>query len=85
MHPNPFNPCTTVVLELDRDRHVQLRIYDLAGRPVVTLVDGVQPAGTHHMTWNGGDDRGRTVPTGGYVAQLVSEGRKESRTVSLIR
>jgi hypothetical protein len=85
VRPNPFNPRTTVALDLDRERHVELRIFDLAGRAVTTLIDGVRPAGTHHVTWNGCDDHGLAVPSGGYVIQLVSEGNQESRTVSLIR
>ncbi len=85
VYPNPFNPRTTVALDLDRERHVLLRVFDLAGKPVATLIDGVRPAGPLYATWTGGDDAGRALPSGGYVVQLVSEGDKETRTVSLIR
>lgn len=83
--PNPFNPRTTIVLELDRERRVQLRVFDLAGHAVATLLDGVRAAGTHEVDWDGGDDGGRAMPAGTYVVRLVSEDRQESRLVSLIR
>jgi hypothetical protein len=85
VRPNPFNPRTTVALDLDRERHVRLRVFDLAGRAVTMLIDGVRPAGTLSVTWDGCDDRGRAVPSGGYVIRLESEGAQQSRAVSLIR
>jgi hypothetical protein len=51
-YPNPFNPSTTIRFELSAAGRVKLRIFDLLGRQVTLLVDGVQTGGPHEVTWN---------------------------------
>ncbi len=68
--PNPFNPSTEVDFVLDRDAAVSLRVYDLAGRLVRTLVDEPRPAGPHTAFWDGRSDAGRSVASGTYVYRL---------------
>ena len=51
--PNPFNPTTVASFELQVASHVSLKVYDMAGRLVETLVNGWQEAGTHQVTFNG--------------------------------
>lgn len=68
--PNPFNAATEVDFVLDRDASVRLRVYDLAGRLVRTLVDEGRPAGPHTAFWDGRSDEGRTVASGAYVYRL---------------
>ena len=51
-YPNPFNPVTEFEFTLPVDSHVLLNIYDLQGRLVTTLVDEIQSAGYHHLSWN---------------------------------
>jgi hypothetical protein len=53
-YPNPFNPSTTIRYELARGGEVSLRVYDLFGREVVILVDGVKPAGTYEVNFDAG-------------------------------
>jgi hypothetical protein len=48
----------------------RLRLYDVTGRLVATLVDGPLPAGRHHAVWSGHDRSGRTAATGVYFARL---------------
>lgn len=50
--PNPFNPVTVISFVLDGDRHVSLKVYDVLGREVATLVSGHWPAGEHQVTFN---------------------------------
>jgi len=50
-HPNPFNPETTLTLELNRAQDVMMRVYDLNGRLVETLTEGFLPAGIHQIRW----------------------------------
>jgi subtilisin family serine protease len=50
-YPNPFNPATTISYELPEASNVQLKIFDILGREVVTLVDEMQPADSYHLRW----------------------------------
>jgi len=73
--PNPFNPRTTLRLELPAAGPVQLAIFDAAGRRVRDLVTGDLPAGVQEVVWDGGDESGRRVASGTYYARLVAAGR----------
>jgi len=64
-YPNPFNPATTLRYELALDTHVQLKVYDLAGRMVRSLVNEFQPAGNYQYRFDA-----RDLPSGVYVAEL---------------
>ncbi len=52
-YPNPFNPTTVIKYEIPKDTHVTLRVYDVLGRMVVTLVDGEETMGVHEVTFDG--------------------------------
>ena len=68
--PNPFNPNTSIVFEIDSPRVVSLSIYTLAGSKVVTLVDAETAAGQHQVSWDGKDHTGREMSSGNYFYQL---------------
>ncbi len=53
--PNPFNPTTTIKYDLPTDSPVRLKVYDILGREVLSLVDGVETAGRHEVTLNASD------------------------------
>jgi len=67
--PNPFNPVTEIAYGLSHETEVSVKVYDVTGRLVRVLRDGVEPAGYHSVTWDGRDDRGESVASG------VDEGR----------
>ena len=72
-HPNPFNPRTTIEFELTKPSPVQLRVYDVSGRLVRTLLeDSWKGAGSHSVQWNGRDDQGQSVASGVYVYQVTA-------------
>ena len=74
-YPNPvspFNPTTTIRYGLPVDGHVDLRIYDIAGREVVMLAQGEQRAGYHSIVWSARNRLLRKVPSGIYIARLVT-------------
>jgi len=50
-YPNPFNPSTKIKYQLTKSSHIALKIYNLAGQEVATLVNEFQPAGEHEITW----------------------------------
>lgn len=70
--PNPFNPKTTIRFDLPRTTAVSLRVFDLSGRLVRTLVDETLQAASHSVDWNGQDDTGRNVASGVYYYRLAA-------------
>lgn len=86
-HPNPFNPQTTISYDLPYgvNQRVQLVILDVSGRVVRRLVDENQSGGTHHVAWEGKDDRGDTVSSGVYIARLDVGGERRARKLVLLK
>ncbi|MCI0622067.1 MAG: FG-GAP-like repeat-containing protein, partial [Acidobacteria bacterium] len=72
--PNPFNPTTTIRYEITKPGRVSLKVYNLLGQEIKTLVDAHRPAGSHTVTWDGRDDRGRQVGSGVYFYKLQTAG-----------
>jgi hypothetical protein len=64
--PNPFNPQTQIAFDLPSAGRAEIRIYDVRGRLVRTLVDKKRPAGHQIFRWDGRDDDGRAVASGTY-------------------
>ncbi len=71
-YPNPFNPSTMLAFELPKESRVSLRIYDLLGREITSLVDAILPAGYHTARFEAGQNPGsiyfarmEAMPTGG--------------------
>ena len=86
IRPNPFNPATVIVYELDEPGVVDLQVFDLRGRLVRILVAGQpQTAGRHERTWDGRDTSGRNLPTGTYLCRLREGIREDSRRMALVR
>jgi CubicO group peptidase (beta-lactamase class C family) len=77
-HPNPFNPSTTIGYSLSRPDRVTLAIYNMLGRKVATLYDGLQQAGHHRVTWHVADG-----PSGVYFARLEND--SGVRTIKMVR
>ncbi len=84
-YPNPFNPSTRLAFSLSQSCEVLLRIYDLAGRPVRTLVDGWREAGRHEVTWDGRDNRGRMLSSGVYFYRLETPHQSDSVKLVLLK
>lgn len=83
--PNPFNPRTEIHYALPRAGAVALNVYDLKGRLVHRLVDGVQPPGGRVAAWDGRDWRGRPVASGTYFARLVFGAIVQVKAMTLVR
>jgi subtilisin family serine protease len=83
--PNPFSPTTGLHFNLPRESRVDLRIYDVAGHLVRSLVSGSRPAGVNRVNWNGRDDADRAVASGTYFARLVVDGHVETKSLTLVR
>lgn len=87
--PNPFNPKTTIQYTVGSPAFVTLKVYDLLGREVRTLVSETQSARTHSAVWDGTDSRGRSVASGMYIYRLSAAGSagsfSESRTMMFLK
>ncbi len=83
--PNPFNPQTKISFVLDSQEHVQLNVYDLTGRLVRTLVDGVREAGENNVIWDGRNTAGDQVASGTYIYRLINADQIESRKMTLLK
>lgn len=85
-HPNPFNPSTTISYRLSQPSRASLRIYDLSGRLVRSLVHGQeQTAGSYDFTWHGRNDAGQSVPSGTYLYRLDAGNHQESQRLMLLK
>lgn len=88
-YPNPIHTSTTVPFRVgggDKDgapSPVRLEIFDVAGRRVATLVDGVRAPGDHHAVWDGRDHAGRAVASGVYFARFTTD--QVNQTVRMLR
>lgn len=78
--PNPFNPVTTLTLALPRPARTSVRVHNLAGQVVATLVDGELPAGAHALRFDG-----TGLPSGVYLCAVESGGRRDSRAMILVK
>ncbi len=69
-YPNPFNPSTIISYALPKSAFVSVKIYDMLGREIKTLVNSEQNAGINHVTWNGDNDSGAKVSSGTYIYMI---------------
>ena len=69
-YPNPFNPSTTISFNLPRKGHLHLKVYNLRGQLVKTLVDEPLEAGSGQVVWNGDDQSGGSAASGVYFYEL---------------
>jgi len=83
--PNPFNPQTTIAFEVSRGEDLVVAIYDLMGRRLRVLAEGMHASGRHEVTWNGQDTHGHAMASGTYIVRLDSESGSEARKVMLVR
>ncbi len=85
-YPNPFNPSTNFSFVLPLDKRISVRIYDMTGRLVRTLInDEVYVQGTHLVTWNGLNDGGSAVASGQYIYTLEWGQFRQAKRMVLIK
>lgn len=84
--PNPSLLSASIRYDLPRPSPVSLRVFDVAGRLVRTLVDSPQqPAGSYSVRWRGRDDDGRNLPSGVYFYRMKAASFQEDRRLVLMR
>jgi hypothetical protein len=83
--PNPFVTSTQVAYRLPHSGRHRLAVYDVLGREVALLVDGMETAGEHRTSWNGKNARGHDLPSGVYFLRLESKGQVEKQKLVMAR
>jgi len=78
-YPNPFNPSTTIKYDLKQNSKVVLKIYNLLGQKVKTLVNKKQVAGYKTRIWDGLNDFGSRVSTGIYIFRIEATGQNSAK------
>ena len=84
-YPNPFNPSTKIIFTIPENMQISVNVYDIMGRRVRTLVDGLHRPGNHYAEWSGVDQSGIKVSSGIYFYELRGEGLVETRKMLLIK
>jgi hypothetical protein len=79
-YPNPFNPTTTIGYDLPTTSNVKLNVFDILGREVSTLVDGMESAGKHVVRFDGSN-----LPSGFYFYKLQAAGYTNTRRMMLVK
>ena len=84
-YPNPFNPVTTLRYDIPENAFVNIRIYDLKGRLVNTLVSKEQTAGYKAIKWAGVDDKGQPVSAGIYLYEIQASEFRQTKKMVLLK
>jgi hypothetical protein len=84
-YPNPFNPTTTIRFDLPNQARVVLKIYNILGHEVRTLVSGVVSAGSHSYNWEGKNQSGKDVSSGIYLYRIEADSFSKTMKLLLLR
>jgi hypothetical protein len=86
-YPNPFNPSTTIVLEVRESGllGIDLAVYNVLGQRVRTLHTGALAPGVHRFAWDARDDSGATVASGTYIYRAFTGDRTVSGTMLFVK
>jgi len=84
-YPNPFNPSTNINFRLPTASFVDLSVYNILGRKIMTLAGGMYRAGNYTITWDGCDEAGCAVAGGVYFYRLRAGGADLSRKMLLLK
>ncbi|MBN2379107.1 S8 family serine peptidase [candidate division WOR-3 bacterium] len=74
-----------ILLGMPVAQHVNLKVYDVTGREIKTLISGEKPAGLHEILWEGCDDAGRSVSAGVYFVRMETGKFQSNKKVTLLR
>lgn len=84
-YPNPFNPSTSVMFTVPKNGLVTIKVYDMLGQEVTTLVNEVVDRGVYNVIWDGKNEQGSYVSSGNYIYRMVAGDFVKSRKMMLIK
>lgn len=79
-YPNPFNPSTKISFALPKEGSVTLKIYDINGKEIASLINGMMNAGTHQVTWNASG-----ISSGVYFYKIETDGFSDVKKMMLVK
>jgi len=85
VHPNPFNPRTSITFAVEHAGEIRVDVLDLRGRLVRTLMAGRIAAGRHAVSWDGTDRHGRPQPSATYLCRIQSHSGAKTAKLQLVR
>ena len=84
-YPNPFNPSTTISFSLARDSQTSIKVFNIQGKQIATLLNEHKKSGNHTITWDGKDQNGRDVASGIYYYRLETPFTVATQKLTLLR
>jgi hypothetical protein len=84
-YPNPFNPVTNFSFTLPQQSNVVIKVYDITGREIKTLINEQLNAGTYKADWNSTDNSGANVSSGVYFYRITAGNYTETKRMMLIK
>ncbi|MDH7605963.1 MAG: FlgD immunoglobulin-like domain containing protein, partial [Melioribacter sp.] len=84
-YPNPFNPSTIISYALPKQSMVTIKIYDILGREVKTLLNSEQAPGVYKIEWNGTNNIGNRVAAGTYIYRIEAGDFVQAKKMILLK
>ncbi len=84
-YPNPFNPTTAIAFSVPSESKVVLKVYNMLGQQVRTLVSESMPTGFHQVSWDGRNNSGQSVASGVYIYRMQADRFVQSRKMLLVK
>jgi len=84
-YPNPFNPITTIEFGLPKEGEVSLKIFNIRGQLVRTILDEYREAGYHRLQWDGTNGQGEKISSGVYFYRLKFDGMTATRKMIMLK
>ena len=83
-YPNPFNTQTTIEYTVPSNAIIEIKIYNIIGQTVNTLLEGRKNKGKYYLTWNGTDEKGNKATSGVYFYSLILNGEKRYNNSTIL-
>lgn len=84
-YPNPFNPSTSIDYAVSKQSFVTIKVYNLLGQEVRTIVAEDKGIGSYTATWDGRDNVGNEVPSGMYLYKMIAGNFTETKKMMLMK
>ncbi|MBN8705465.1 MAG: hypothetical protein J0L62_06290 [Bacteroidetes bacterium] len=84
-YPNPFNPSTTIPIDVAKEQRISMTIYNIMGQEIAILKNEIMKPGYYNVLWNGRDRSGNVAATGQYFVRIVTDGYVKTQKMILLK